>query len=96
MRRIIYIVLIFLIALGLNGCKNTTKYDIANIESFEYNEIDDIYDLSVYVPRNGETYTMQMSGIYYREYDIHDNSICVNLNEDTRNYIVSLSNCEDE
>jgi hypothetical protein len=99
----IIIAVFSLFALIITGVRlyiflNEDEYQIAYIlNSSEYNEESDIYDLTLYLPRLDETIGRQMSGIYYRTYNITDDQVCVDYNEKLDYWwIVDFSYCEIE
>ncbi|KFZ26596.1 MAG: hypothetical protein KQ78_01185 [Candidatus Izimaplasma bacterium HR2] len=91
------VVLAFSVVLFSYSFMKTDKYMIAYVlESTEYNEELDIYNLSLFVPDEGKVYERQMSGIYYREYNITNDQVCISIDDDNVSFIWNFSYCEDE
>ena len=94
---LIFITLTFVILYAFFNVFRKDDYVIAYVlDSSIYDSENDIYNLSLYVPSRDQSYEREMSGIYYREYNITNDQICITFSDiDEVIFIVNFAYCKE-
>jgi|GEM_PF-3872659 len=97
---IVLLIVLSIIGAGIGVYRylNRDEYLVAYVlDSSEYDIENDIYNLNLYIPQFDATREREMSGNYYREYDIENSKLCIDFNEDLDYlWIVDYTYCEEE